>query len=726
MPDNSQVVTELTKAYEEFSPSPLMKSQGSYGRTFDGFYGNTSVKSQYGRGDYNSFRRNEAKPKLDDEIIGACMRVYDNIGIIRNIIDLMGDFVCKGIRLVHKNPKTQKFYREWFEHVNGDHVSERFANYLYRIANVPVYKTYGTIPRKVQKKWESAYGIEFIDTKIEKRRIPLRYNFLNPLTIEPVLPELSMFTGKNLYVLKVSSVIRNAINVANSKYSNIGVQDIINMIPDELKKPTPSSFLPLSNDSLSIYHYKKDDWNTWAKPIIHSILDDVQQLEKMKLADISALDGVISNIRLWTVGKLTDNPLTTIIPSPSMLRKVQEVLAMSVGGGSIDFVWGPDLDFKESSTQVHKFLGIEKYKPVYHNIYQALGFGIALSGDSAGDSKVSMQTLIERLEYGRTILTDFWNNELKQIQLAMGFTSPAKVQFDRITFGDETGMMKLLIELSDRNIIPDEMIQEAFDYFPEITSKKLMKEYKARKGKRYVEKAGPYHNANIEDELKKIILQSGGVAPSEVGLELEEKKSGEEAMLDKTRTHEVKVAKIGGTNPAQPKKYAPPKNNGRPKNAKDTNTRKQRVAKGDTFVSRFLWANAAQKDISDSLTDIWVKNVCSKKDIRSLTAEESEELELTKFKILCSINPYSSVDMSVINDKLNNQNNQSITDISTATKALYVTFVNKNNREPSLEEKRQMQAAAYSLNFEESVSDPSTEDELNSSALDLAKEQTCK
>ncbi len=54
-----------------------------------------------------------------------------------------------------------------------------------------------------------------------------------------------------------------------------------------------------------------------------------------------------------------------------------------------------------------------------------------------------------------------------------------------------------------------------------------------------------------------------------------------------------------------------------------------------------------------------------------------------------------------------------------------MSFVKKNNREPSLDEKRQIQASAYSLYFEEETTTGiNTEEELNNSTLQIAKETT--
>ena len=90
--------------------------------------------------------------------------------------------------------------------------------------------------------------------------------------------------------------------------------------------------IPLDPEKVSVHYYKKDDWLIWSNPMIYAILDDIIMLEKMKLADISALDGAISNIRLWSLGDL-DNK---ILPTKAAINKLRNILASNVGGGTID------------------------------------------------------------------------------------------------------------------------------------------------------------------------------------------------------------------------------------------------------------------------------------------------------------------------------------------------------------------------------------------------------
>jgi hypothetical protein len=107
----------------------------------------------------------------------------------------------------------------------------------------------------------------------------------------------------------------------------------------------------------------------------------------MHLADMSALDGAISNIRLWKVGYIdSTNVLNSIIPTKAMLNKVREIVQNNLSGGVLDLFWGPDLDFKESNSQVHRFLGPEKYKHVMALIYDGMGVPPSLTAGSGGGS----------------------------------------------------------------------------------------------------------------------------------------------------------------------------------------------------------------------------------------------------------------------------------------------------------------------------------------------------
>ena len=204
---------------------------------------NRSVRTGFNRQDYDNFRPGESVSSQQKRIIKQSMQAYDRVGIIRNVIDLMSDFSSQGLTLVHPNKTIEKFYRKWFNQVNGVDRSERFLNYLYRCGNVVVKRRTAKLNRKKELELRRAAGadIKLEDIKVNRREVPWTYDFLN--------------------------------------------KTIFKTLPNDLQKRLKSGdrTIPLDEDKVSFYHYKKDDWLLWANPMIYAILDDIIMLEKMKL-----------------------------------------------------------------------------------------------------------------------------------------------------------------------------------------------------------------------------------------------------------------------------------------------------------------------------------------------------------------------------------------------------------------------------------------------------------
>ena len=475
---------------------------------------NRSVRTSFLRQDYDAFRPGESVSSQQKKIMKMSMQAYDRVGIIRNVVDLMGDFACQGLTLVHPNKTIEKFYRKWFTQIGGVDRSERFLNYLYRCGNVVVKRRTAKLSQQKEKELRRAIGadLEIKDLKVNKREIPWMYDFLNPLAVD-VQDYGMQAVGKPQFKLNLSKYTYESL----IKSSNTN-KTIFKTLPNDLQKRLHDGErqIPLDPDKVSFYHYKKDDWNLWANPMIYAILDDIIMLEKMKLADLAALDGAISNVRLWTVGDLEHK----IIPTKAAINKLRDILASNVGGGTMDLVWGPELKFTESQSQVYKFLGAEKYQPVLTSIYAGLGIPPTLTGASSGggytNNYVSLKTLIERLEYGREILSQFWRHEIELIRKAMGFRFPAEIHFDSIVLSDEAAQKQLLIQLSDRDIISQETLLERFRELPNIERIRVRREERERTNDIAApKKAGPYHNPQHKDDMAKIAMTKDVLDSSE-------------------------------------------------------------------------------------------------------------------------------------------------------------------------------------------------------------------
>jgi hypothetical protein len=611
------------------------------------------------------------------------MEAYDKVGIVRNVIDLMGDFGSQGITIIHPNKAIERFYRKWFDQVKGVERSERFLNYLYRAGNVIVRRSTAKInsQKEAELKKAAAADISPEEVKIKKREIPWKYEFLNPLAVD------YKQIGIGQYEL--------VMNLTNSTYQGIMNTSNKTLVSEDLRKQllNGNRQIPLDLSRTQVFNYKKDDWLLWANPMIYAILDDILMLEKMKLADLAALDGAISNIRLWTVGDLDHK----IAPKKAIIDRLRDILASNVGGGTMDLVWGPELKFQESNSQVYRFLGSEKYQPVLTSIYAGLGIPptlTGLAGSSGGftNNYVSLKTLIERLEYGRSILSIFWENEIKIIQKAMGFKFPAQIHFDSIILSDEAAMKNLMIQLADRDIISQETLLERFREIPEIERIRIKREAQDRDNDPDVpNKASPFHNPQYPQDIAKIAIPAGllDAEPYFEKIGLPYNKDADSIPLA------PKAAP--GVNPAQ-QKAAPPKNpnpqGGRPVLKKDTQPRQQkRVLPRSSGTDLALWALAAQKTIAEYMNPIALDHF-KKKNVRSLTKEEVNQLEYLKLCILSGLEPETKITAQVVKDILDNKTKPSQSFINLIEQKKN-EFISKEKRKPTLEDYRYIYASSY-------------------------------
>ena len=591
----------------------------AYHRDFLDIEPNRSSKPHFGSHDYYAFRPEEQVPRKSKRIVKMCMDAYDKVGIVRNVIDLMGDFGCQGINIVHENKSVEKFFQQWFRKIDGKERSERFLNNLYRTGNVFVYKSYANITPEINKYIKSlASDITLGLPEISKNQVPWRYNFFNPLTMEMKDGNVNMFLDKKNYALNANTFFDNF------KDGTIPSK-VLETLPLNVKQAikTKQRKISLDPDRLSIHYYKKDDWQQWAHPLVYAILDDIIMLEKMKLADLAALDGAISNIRLWTMGDF-DNK---ILPTKEGINKLRNILASNTSGGTMELVWGPELKFTESNSQVYKFLGSEKYQSVLNSIYAGLGVpptltGMANNGGGFTNNFISLKTLVERLQYGRDQLTKFWEKELEFVRKSMGFRKPAHVVYDQMSLSDEASEKQLLIQLADRDIISHETVLERFKEVPAVEKVRLQREDKSRDSEKLPPKASPFHNANQKFEMDKMDKQA----------KMADKKK--EPQLDQQK-NEI------------------PEKEGRPPMKRDEGPRKQRVEtpKSTPGVAElFIWANSAFESTS-KLTEGYLFSK-DKQNMRQLTKAESAELEDLRIAVLTSLEPMCELNDNSLHNAL--------------------------------------------------------------------------
>jgi hypothetical protein len=637
--ENMQVVfAALNEMGNEYGSIDRVAT-ASYGRNdYSNITTNLSSRPGLNRSHWGQYRPDERVPTKTKEIIKYAQDIYERVGLIRNIIDLMGDFACQGVRVSHPDKRIEKFYKNWFTKIQGVERSERFLNNLYKSGNVIMRRQTASVNLKQRAQLFKSAAKP--DTKIEtipikKAEIPWKYIFLNPCTVDVVGDAYACFADKKQYVIKFPPMF-----CANVRSSTVNERKVLKDIPKDMMDAIMGGgeYL-LPQDKTLVFHYKKDDWQPWAIPMTYAIFDDVILLEKLKLADIAALDGAISNIRIFKLGSL--DPL--IIPGKAAAAKLKEILGAHTSAGTIDLVWGPDIELIESKTEVYKFLGQQKYEPVMSNIFGGLGVPPTLTGSFGSEGTtnnfISLQTLIQRLEYGRSILVSFWNAEIEIVRKAMGFAEPAVIEFDYMNLGDEAAEKQLLLGLNDRNLMSDELLQQKFKHNSTLENSRIKNENGERDNDGRPEKVGPFHESRMNEKLKHAMVNKGYMKPEDVGVSMKE-------VAERTRDKTKPLAET--------KKPSGP--NGRPKGKTDTKPRKAKRFIPKSKASIELWAISAQREISEVLNP-HILNHYGKKNMRSLTNAEYNAGEEIKFGVLFSLEPFTELNAENILNAFGQANN---------------------------------------------------------------------
>lgn len=685
-------VDKMSKAVINFQPLMRTTSSG----LFRNFETNVSIRDSGSRRDYNYLRPNEYVQSEAKQHIEACMWACRHVGLLKNVVTTMANFSVKGFTLVHPNKKTQRFYRHWAKKVGLKKVARKFMNLLFRAGNVVVKRIHAKLKQKDIDNLHK--GIAQVDVepdtppKILKNEIPYGYTISSPLPLEVVGGEdLAAFAGETRYALRIPGGVINKIK----KPANIDQRLLVEKIPEYIVNAVRNgqTLVPLDPNKVSVYSLDKDDWQAWADPMCYCILDDLSMLNKLKLADLAALDGAISHVRVWKLGSLEHK----LYPDQAAVDKLAEMLASAAGGNSIDVIWGPDLVLEETKTDISKFLGIEKFKATFMAIFDGLGIPIGMTayGNPTGTTAAntySLGTVIERLTAGREIFMEFLEQELIAIQQAFNFPEPAQAIFTYTSFAEENAEKALFVQLADRNIISDEWVVDRMGGDFGIETVRRKREQQSRDSGKLPRKASQWHNPEHKEALEKIALQSGMTSPKQHSLDLPDREEGDKAAIDYQM--EMNTQKLRSQEAARKQKGV--SGQGRPKNKKDATKRKRRAA-ASAYANALIWAKAAQGEISKTVHG-WFKESSGKGNMRQLSEEEFKNLENLKHAILCNYAIYSDVNEATISSLLTREEPLTVPDpIQDLVWSTVGAFNEKWKREPNTDELREIQASVYAL-----------------------------
>lgn len=598
--------------------------------------GCTESRVSLGFEDYYKFRPEHAIPKNHHHIMYECERIYREHGVVKNILDLMVDFTVSNIQISHPQANIQRLGRKWFQRVKGIDVSTKFALglYLYGTNIVDTYRNKLTVRQKRQLRDKVTAGLSTrFDVLKKQGTVAYKYVFLNPTMVTIMGGPLNQFIGgEPSYGIKLPFEMSRVLDKKPSERTK-EEKEMLESIPEEimdvLKKSDGFHYYKLDRP-LDVYHYRKQDWQQWANPIVMSIYRDLKMLEQCQLADIAALEGAINQITVIRLGNFEYNSF----PNPEAFAKLKEALLTNVAGGQRLLTWGPDIDIIQSNVDIQAYLDPGKYSHIMEAIYGGMGVppsmtGTGTAGSGSTNNLVSLRGFVERLTYGRNMLQDFWERQLADFAREMNIKTPFEIEFDIPNLGDVEAEKKLCIELYDRGVVSEEYIQSKFSVVPDLEKTRTVKEKKARDKGTLNRKAGPFNNPERPEECIKNLVEQGRLPVDELGIK---------SKVTNQVITEDDVLDQGGGDDSDTFQQNRRSVNGRPPGATDQTPRRRRS--GDTPVLRAskIWAKAIQKDIAEVINPVILQSF-GKKNMRSLNAEQTKDAEYMAVGTLFNMDP---------------------------------------------------------------------------------------
>ena len=597
------------------------------------------IREGFNQGDFSRGRPSHKLPQKFPDKVEACRAIYTYTNIVRNTLDLMSDFACEDLQIVHPDPKHNALLNVWAQKADIWNVANEWVKHFLVDGNVVLKRGTAKLTKPVENEWRREVGkhdekLKTNKGKPDKREIPWRYNFLNVTSLGWKHGEVGRMIGERQLLFKPSRSFMRSLAQAIQKDPSIK-QKLPKDIANHLDSSSATPAFELDMNKIYIAHHKKNSWDDWADPFLISILPDVHFKDKLRMAENSALDGVINVIRLWKLGDHQEG----ILPNETAIEKLIDILNSNTGGGAMDIVWDSLISMEDFYPPIDQILGSEKYEQVNRDILVGLGVPEVLiggSGSNFSNAWIQLKTLVEKLEYIRTQLLAWLKHEIQMFCHAMGIETMPKVKFGHMNLQDENVTKRLILGLWDRGIVSTEAVLNAYGEDFELEMERRVSNQKT----------------------------------------MEDKGIDTISPLERNEDH-------AGTDKGDP--------GGRPPDTKDVD-RKERNPKPQSG-SKVLYALDAIDAIDRYVIPRYIDHL-GVKNARQLTQKQKEEVDTARRCVLSCINFNDSLEEeSVLEaaEKSEYPNRKLVSNMKNAVKK----FVEERRSEPTLSQKKRIEAVVW-------------------------------
>jgi len=388
------------------------------------------------------------------DTIYLCQKVYANIGIFRNTVDIMTEFGASPIYLEGGNEASKTFVENWLKKINEPKLTEEITREWYLTGNVFVFRFDGIWSDEDFKELKKVYAAK-------SNKLPARYTVLNSAHIV-VFPAASFDHNPYRKVLSPYEIEKLRIRETDEDKA------IWKALPEDVKKQIENKqygsdgiWMPIPSDKLTALFYKKQPYQAFATPFGYPVFKDLNHKEELKKID-QAISRTIENVTLLiTMGEKKD-PLTGYGGmNPTAMEKMQELVANQSVSRVIVSDYTTEMEFV--IPQIGDILNPQKYEIVNQDIKEGL-LNVLSGDDKFANAVMKTKIFLERLKEGqKTYLNQFLQPEINKVCKIMGFKKVPTAKFQEIDLRDEVQFAKLFTRLMEIGILTPKQGKRALE-----------------------------------------------------------------------------------------------------------------------------------------------------------------------------------------------------------------------------------------------------------------------
>jgi hypothetical protein len=304
-------------------------------------------------------------------------KAYREVGIVRNVIDLMTDFTSEGLNVHHPIAQQERFYRAWIKKVGMEEIAKQSLRGMYKWANVGLFRFWGKLKPKTRKEMMSKAKELFAqgkdkeaikaffreDTTFKKNRIPVRYSCLPPFRIR-IFGSLLFDTRAYYY----SFPENDRMKLMNPEKHTTGFErKLINNLPESLRERIGrEAQVQLPDENFTMIHFKRDCSRLWADPMILPIMNDLRFKQVLRRMDVSVAESIINPITIFKLGKTVEG----FGPNKEQFQNLATLLKTPVATKTL--VWSDLIEVEQHIVDAKEVFSMEKYQEVDLDILNGL------------------------------------------------------------------------------------------------------------------------------------------------------------------------------------------------------------------------------------------------------------------------------------------------------------------------------------------------------------------